>query len=100
MGGMNTWTPVRSFVPTTVNTPLLSDDVSDIRRHYGLNCSGGRFQVESMYCNVYIVTILILLSVNLFASRLLSLYTEFVELYVCVCVCVYIYNKIKQKKIK
>ena len=40
MGGVNTWTPIRPFKPTYVNTPLLSDDVDEIRKHYGLDCNG------------------------------------------------------------
>ena len=40
MGGVNTWTPIRPFKPTYVNTPLLSDDVDKIRKHYGLDCDG------------------------------------------------------------
>ena len=41
MGGMNTWTPIRPFKPTYVNSPLLSDDVDEIRTHY--------FDSASMY---------------------------------------------------
>ena len=43
MGGMNTWTPIRPFVPTYVETPLLSHDVDEIRRHYRLKCNKGKF---------------------------------------------------------
>ena len=45
MGGMNTWSPVRNFVPTNVDTPLLSNDVRAIRKHYELKCNEGKFQL-------------------------------------------------------
>ena len=38
MGGMNTWIPIRSFVPVYVVSPLLSDDIETIRTHYDLEC--------------------------------------------------------------
>ena len=38
MGGINTWTPIRPFVPTYAESPLLSNDVNAIREHYGLKC--------------------------------------------------------------
>ena len=38
MGGMNTWTPIRPFVPTYYDSLLLSDDINKIREHYGLKC--------------------------------------------------------------
>ena len=38
MGGMNTWTPIRQYIPVYVESPLLSDDVNAIREHYGLTC--------------------------------------------------------------
>ena len=40
MGGVNTWTPKRPFKPTYVNTPLLSDNIDEIRAHYGIKCVG------------------------------------------------------------
>ena len=46
MGGMNTWTPIRPFVPTYVNTPLLSEDLKAIRSHYGLECNEGELTVS------------------------------------------------------
>lgn len=36
MGGINTVTPKRFFVPTYVETPLISDNAREIRLHY--NC--------------------------------------------------------------
>ena len=39
MGGLNTWTPIRPFVPTYYNSPLLSDNINEIREHYGLDCN-------------------------------------------------------------
>ena len=45
MGGMNTWTPIRSFEPTYVESPLLSDDIKAIRDHYQLVCDdNGKLQ--------------------------------------------------------
>ena len=41
MGGMNTWKPIRPFIPLYVESPLLSDDVNTIREHYGLTCDLG-----------------------------------------------------------
>ena len=38
MGGLNTWTPIRPFIPVYVKSPLFSDDVNEIREHYGLAC--------------------------------------------------------------
>ena len=38
MGGVNTWTPIRPFVPTYVLSPLISHDIKAIRAHYGLEC--------------------------------------------------------------
>ena len=38
MGGMNTWTPMRPFKPVYAKSPLLSDDVKEIRMHYNLKC--------------------------------------------------------------
>ena len=38
MGGLNTWTPIRPFVPKHYDSPLLSDDINEIREYYGLNC--------------------------------------------------------------
>ena len=38
MGGLNTWTPIRPFVPVYAKTPLLSDDINTIREHYKLQC--------------------------------------------------------------
>ena len=38
MGGMNTWTPIRPFKPVYASTPLISDDVEKIRKHYNLKC--------------------------------------------------------------
>ena len=48
MGGMNTWTPIRPFVPTYADTPLLSEDVKAIRMHYGLKCNEGKFQISEV----------------------------------------------------
>ena len=45
MGGVNTWTPVRHFVPTYTDTPLLSEDVEEIRMHYGLECNEGMIKL-------------------------------------------------------
>ena len=38
MGGVNTWTPIRPFVPVYVLSPLLSNNIEAIRTHYGLEC--------------------------------------------------------------
>ena len=38
MGGMNTWTPIRPFKPVYASTPLISDDMQKIRKHYNLKC--------------------------------------------------------------
>ena len=38
MGGVNTWTPIRPFKPVYVKSPLLSNDVAKIRKHYNLKC--------------------------------------------------------------
>ena len=40
MGGVNTWTPIRPYKPKYVDTPLLSDDIDEIRDHYGITCVG------------------------------------------------------------
>ena len=40
MGGMNTRTPIRPFIPTYADSPLLSDEVGKIWQHYGLDCDG------------------------------------------------------------
>ena len=42
MGGLNTWTPIRPFLPKYYDSPLLSDDINEIREHYGLNCDEDR----------------------------------------------------------
>ena len=47
MGGMNTWTPTRPFVPTYADTPLLSEDVKTIRKHYKLNCNEGKLTAHN-----------------------------------------------------
>ncbi len=39
-GGANTDTPKRPFKPVYVEEPLISDNIGEIRDHYGLNCSG------------------------------------------------------------
>ena len=51
MGGVNTWTPIRPFRPTYVNSPLLSDDVDEIRAHYHLNCGGMYCHVQPLFVN-------------------------------------------------
>ena len=38
MGGMNTWTPIRTYVPTYADSPFWSEDMKAIRMHYGLEC--------------------------------------------------------------
>ena len=38
MGDVNTWTPIRPYIPVYVTCPLLSDGVNAIREHYGLTC--------------------------------------------------------------
>ena len=42
LGGINMDTPERSFDPTYVEKPLVSDDVEEIRDHFGLKsgCKG------------------------------------------------------------
>ena len=42
MGGLNTWTPIRPFVVKYYDSLLLSDDIKEIRGHYGLNCDEER----------------------------------------------------------
>ena len=43
MGGLNTWTPIRLFVPKYYNSPLLSDDISEIRENYKFDCGEYKF---------------------------------------------------------
>ena len=43
MGGVNTWTPIRPFVPTYYDSPLLSDDINEIREHYKLDCGEHKY---------------------------------------------------------
>ena len=38
IGGFNTWIHERRFVPNSADSPLVSDDIDAIRRHYGLQC--------------------------------------------------------------
>ena len=38
MGGMNTWTPIRPFKPTYVYSPLISNNIKKIRKHFNLAC--------------------------------------------------------------
>ena len=40
MGGVNTWTPIRPFLPVYAVSPLISDDINAIREHYGIKCEG------------------------------------------------------------
>ena len=39
-GGLNTDTPERDFEPMHVEKPFLSDDLTEIRIRYGLECKG------------------------------------------------------------
>ena len=38
MGGMNTRTPIRPFVPVYAVIPLVAHDINLIREHYALKC--------------------------------------------------------------
>ena len=37
-GGSLKWPPKRSYVPVLVDRPLESDDIDEIRKHFGLKC--------------------------------------------------------------
>ena len=39
MVGLNTWTPIRPFVPAYAKTSLLSNDINVIKEHYELQCN-------------------------------------------------------------
>ena len=39
-GGVNFDTPERSFDPLYVNSPLRSDNINEIRKHFNINCQG------------------------------------------------------------
>ena len=58
MGGFNTWTPNRPFLPAYAASPLLSNNIDTIRGHYGLKCrTEGKCQncVFSIYGNELVV---------------------------------------------
>ena len=38
IGGFTTWSPNRHFTPVYSEHPLLSDDISVFRMHYGIEC--------------------------------------------------------------
>ena len=52
-GGGNMFTPKRSFKPVYVETPVVGDNIDEIRDHFGLNCIG--------YKNVLFIFFLLLL---------------------------------------
>ena len=37
-GGSLKWPPKRSYTPVSVDRPLVSNDIDEIRKHYGLQC--------------------------------------------------------------
>ena len=50
-GGLNIDTPKRDFDPVYVETPLLSDDLKEIRDYYGIECKGRNAAEHIKYIN-------------------------------------------------
>ena len=55
IGGMNAWTPIRSFEPSYVEDPFLFDDINEIRDHFRLECKnyGKSFSNYSLNVQTY-----------------------------------------------
>ena len=45
-GGSLKWPPKRSFTPVLVDHPLVSDDLDEIRKYYGLKCNDSAYHAE------------------------------------------------------
>ena len=41
IGGFTLWIPQRQYTPVFAESPLVSDDISKFRMHYGIECEEG-----------------------------------------------------------
>ena len=44
-GGVNFYTPERSFDPVYANTPLRTRSIDEIREHFNLKCTGKLYNI-------------------------------------------------------